>query len=121
MIYYATESQTGSRRTTWEANNVVRLIWTLTIAMILVLFSYDTANAFVPALTTDTVTEDPLAISLGDPAPRPVASTTAVSGVVLLPSTSTTSIGAESFVAVVGLGLVGGAGAFFVIRRRRSS
>jgi LPXTG-motif cell wall-anchored protein len=114
-------SETGSCRSTWEANNVVRLIWTLTAAVILVLSSFGTANAFVPSVTTETVAGDPLAISLGDPAPRPVASTTAVSGVVFLPSTSTASTGAEGSVAVVGLGLIGAAGAFFVIRRRRSS
>jgi len=44
-----------------------------------------------------------------------------VSGVVSLPSTSTTPTGAEASAAVLGLGLIGAAGAFVVIRRRRSS
>jgi len=116
---------------------VLRVSWTLTAAMILVLFSFETANAFVPAVTPETVVGDPRAITLGDPAPRPVAGTTAVggevflpvsgvvslpvSGVVSLPSTSTTPTGAEASAAVLGLGLIGAAGAFVVIRRRRSS
>jgi MYXO-CTERM domain-containing protein len=140
-----TQSQATRAKSKWEANNVLRVSWTLTAAMILVLFSFETANAFVPAVTPETVVGDPRAITLGDPAPRPVAGTTAVggevflpvsgvvslpvsgvvslpvSGVVSLPSTSTTPTGAEASAAVLGLGLIGAAGAFVVIRRRRSS
>jgi hypothetical protein len=85
----------------------------------LLLFSIGGASAVSATLDRPVVTGARTVLS-GEPGPTLTSETTAVSGIVRLPSTSTASTGPDVFLALLVLGLAGTAGAFAVARRRRS-